>query len=294
MGKSGRSKKQMRRSCGLLMHWPVEPLERRLLLDNVAVSPSAVLNSYPSARAQLYLDFSGDTTPQWGQYQPGTTPAYDSDGDPTTFSPADLSNIHEIWARVSEKFSPFNINVATVQPADFSHGSTIEIVIGGNGVWSNASTGKESGGVSFVGSFTNPDLPNKSFVFPANLAGGDLKDIAEATAHESGHAFGLKHQAQWINGVKQTNYNPGDGTTGPIMGVSYGDTYGRWSYGQKPNGQIQDDLAVLSSVIGYRSDDHADSGRLRFLKLFYRWWRDEHFLEPRWRRNVTGDVTPHG
>src|SRR5262249_27400563 len=58
-----------------------DDLESRTLLTSVPA-----LNSLPGAPASLYLDFVGDVIPQWLQYKDITIPAYDQDGDPTTFS----------------------------------------------------------------------------------------------------------------------------------------------------------------------------------------------------------------
>ena len=48
-----------------------------LALGAPLVSRAALIvpayNSFPSASAQLYLDFDGDVTPTWGTYSPGTT-----------------------------------------------------------------------------------------------------------------------------------------------------------------------------------------------------------------------------
>src|SRR5687768_3679075 len=38
------------------------------------------LSSRPGAAAKLFLDFDGDTSTVWGEFAPGTTPAYDQDG----------------------------------------------------------------------------------------------------------------------------------------------------------------------------------------------------------------------
>ena len=46
----------------------------------------AAVGRLPGAAATLYLDFDGDVTSSWGSYHPGTTPAFDQDGDPTTVS----------------------------------------------------------------------------------------------------------------------------------------------------------------------------------------------------------------
>src|SRR5437867_3407789 len=79
--------------------------------------------SFLGAPVNVYLNFTGDNTPNWGvaggalsttQYHPGITPAYDLDNDATTFNTTELDVIHKVWQRVAEKYSPFNINVTTV------------------------------------------------------------------------------------------------------------------------------------------------------------------------------------
>jgi len=67
------------------------------------------LSSNPSATAKLYIDFNGAAAQSWGSFSVPATPAYDQDGDATTFSDAELASIKEIWARVAEKYSPFNL-----------------------------------------------------------------------------------------------------------------------------------------------------------------------------------------
>ena len=73
-------------------------------------------SSLPGVPATLYLDFNGDFTPSFGPYSNITTPAYDIDGNTSSFSTQELSNIQHIWSGVAEKYSPFNINVTTVDP----------------------------------------------------------------------------------------------------------------------------------------------------------------------------------
>src|SRR5262249_12911273 len=50
--------------------------------------PNAVpqLSSLPGAKCSIYLNFTGDFTAHWGSYSNINTPAYDIDGDPTTFT----------------------------------------------------------------------------------------------------------------------------------------------------------------------------------------------------------------
>lgn len=228
------------------------------------LSSLPVLNSRAGAAAQLFLDFNGDTTPNWGTYHPNTTPAYDQDDDTTTFTDAELTAINSIWARVAEKFSPFNINVTTVDPGNLNNLQTMKIVIGGDGSWYP----DPAGGVAYQNSFNSLDAvtgDNVAFVFPKQLLNGDAKNTAEATSHEAGHTFGLAHQSVYNGGPNPSvEYNPGDSAKAPLMGDSYNSTRGLWSNGRSSdtNGPLQDDLAVVSSptnAFGYRPDDHGNS-----------------------------------
>src|SRR5688572_5272490 len=102
---------------------PAEVLD----LNGGAVAASASLSSLPAlssrplAAAKLHLDFDGDVTTSWGAYAPGTTPAYDQDGDATTFSDGEMTSIRDIWARVAEKYSPFNLDVTTVDTGNLTN-----------------------------------------------------------------------------------------------------------------------------------------------------------------------------
>src|SRR5215207_101278 len=77
----------------------LESLEPRALMDGtMPLGALPALDSYPNAKATLYLDFNGETTNHgYGQWI--TEPAYDLDGDPATFTKAELDNIREIWSR---------------------------------------------------------------------------------------------------------------------------------------------------------------------------------------------------
>jgi fibronectin type 3 domain-containing protein len=224
-----------------------------------ALSSIPLLSSLPGAVASLYLDFDGDLAAAWGGYTNITTPAFDQDGDATTFSDSELSTIQSIWQQVSEDYSPFNINVTTVEPTSFANGVAERIAIGGDGAW----TGGRYGGISYVNSFTS-SIVNTSFVFPVNLVNGYAKYTAEAVSHEAGHALGLQHQSQFSGATKVAEYytGPGDGTA-PVMGNSYNATRGLWWYGTSTSSTTyQDDMAVVArsaNGFGYRADDYGNS-----------------------------------
>src|SRR5262249_9468318 len=178
------------RRAALFCHPRVECLEDRRLMAGLEVPP---LSSLPGAAATLYLDFDGHFQSSWGTVSKITSPAYDRDGDPTTFSTTELTSINEIWTRVAEDFAPFNINVTTVAPSSFAHGATLTVVIGGS---SSDWYGTAANGVSFLNSFTGSDA-NVAYVFSKNIGSGFPKWVAEQVSHEAGHSFGLVNQSKW-------------------------------------------------------------------------------------------------
>ncbi len=213
-----------------------------------------VLSSNPGAEVKLYLDFNGHYEAQWGAYSNITTPAFSIDGDYNSFSTAEIDAITEIWQRVSEDYAPFNIDVTTVEPGSFANGDALRVVIGGNSSW----YGGTVGGLGYINSFTD-SVVNTVYVFPDHLA-KNAKYIAEASSHEAGHGFGLRHQSKYVNGVKTDEYHPGSGDWGAIMGVSYSRARSTWHNGNSYSASAyQDDMAVISRAangFGYRTDDH--------------------------------------
>ena len=199
------------------------------------------LSSLPGASATIYLNFMGDYIPEWGQGHPGITPAYDADGIATSFNSWELDSVKEIWARVSELFSPFNVNVTTINPVTFGAGQAERVNIGGDGLWIGS-----PGGIAGVGAFNNAN--NVLWVFSDNY-GDDPHNVALCVAHEAGHSFGL-----WHNGPAP------DVERGAIMGAPWISARAMWWNGVTPlvDGPSvpQDDLAILSganSGIQYRT-----------------------------------------
>ena len=226
-------------------------LEPRFFLSGSPLSSIPALHSLPSASAKLYLDFDGDP-PSTFFYQPvPATPAYDRDGDATTFSAGELADLQLIWQRLAEKFSPFKLDVTTVDPGNLNDHQTFRLVIGGDGAWAPAT----EAGVSQPGGFAmSGSSDNTAYVFPSRL-GYDVAAVGEVAAHEAGHGFGLVHSTV-------------AGTTlrAPIMGTTLGSEQRRtWYNGPTPYGVNQDDLAVIADTttagngFGYRVDDVGDT-----------------------------------
>ncbi len=222
----------------------------------VSLASLPQLSSRPGAAAKLYLDFNGNYESTWGSWSNVSTPVYDQDGDATTFSDGELASIYEIWARVAEDYAPFNIDVTTINPGSNADKVVARIAIGGN---SSDWYGAGAGGVAYVGGFYN-GAPNVGFVFEESLANGTAKYVAEAASHEAGHLFGLQHQSSYSGTTKTEEYNTGNGSWAPIMGVGYYAPRTTWHNGANTYGSTsyQDDMTILagsSNGFGYRADD---------------------------------------
>lgn len=239
-----------------------------------AVSLSAIpqLSSLPQATAKLFLDFDGHYESTWGSYSNLVTPVYDVDGDQSSFSSEELSNIQEIWERVAEDFAPFNIDVTTIQPPvladsvpdDNANGVALRIAIGGS--WEDW-RGSVSGGTAYVDSYTS-SIPNVAYVFSVNRSAGNPRSVAETVSHEAGHAYGLRHQSLYdASGTQLEEYNPGvQDDWAPLMGQGASNTIETSIWYNGPNiygpTSYQDDLALLTrsqNQFGYRSDEVGDT-----------------------------------
>ncbi|MDY6786472.1 MAG: M12 family metallo-peptidase, partial [Cyanobacteriota bacterium] len=226
------------------------------------------LNSNATANHTIYLDFDGHRTtgtPWNSRYGNNlVTPAYSTDSDTSRFSNAERERMWNIWQRVAEDFSPFNVNVTTEAPSRdqlMKSGSSdnqwgIRVAIGGS---SSDWFGRRAGGVAYVGSFDwSTDTP--TFVFENNLGNGREKFTAEAISHEVGHTLGLRH-----DGTSSVEYyrGHGSGDTGwaPILGNGYYRELTQWSRGEYQDADNQeDDLDIITGQngFGYRADDYSD------------------------------------
>ncbi len=231
---------------------PLPPDEITILGAGAPSATVPALNSNPSASVKLFLDFDGAPAMSWGTYNATTTPAFSTDGS-ASFSSAEITAITNIYKRVAEAFSPFNINVTTVDPATYADNATLRAVVGGSGAWYG-----NAGGVAYVGGFSN-GASNTVFVF-SNMLSNVAKYVSDAISHESGHGFGLMHQSTYNGTTKTAEYNPGTSAKAPIMGSSYSANRSTWWIGKSSvnSSTTQDDQAVIAAngTIGYRGDDH--------------------------------------
>ena len=222
-----------------------------------------LLHSRPGSQNVVFLNFQGGiiSGTAWSSTTLNAVP-YDTDGNPAIFSDAERRVIVDIWHRVAEDYSPFDIDITTERPAGF--GPKVGHVMITRDTDSNgaAMPAKGAGGVAYVNVWGNSNYATSyspAFVYFNNLGTTSAHNISEAASHEFGHNIGLSH-----DGTSTTSYYSGLGTGnvswGPIMGVGYYSQVTQWSKGEYPGANnTQDDIAIISGKLTYRTDDHGNS-----------------------------------
>jgi hypothetical protein len=199
------------------------------------------LSSLPLAPANLFLDFDGDS-------QKFDAAAYSLDGNPATFSPIERQAMREIWSRLSDMFSPFNLNVTTVDPGvNDVAGKTMHVVF-------TSTTSLDGKPGNFLSG-------NYAYVSRIN----DAALMSNYVGRQVGLAFGLQMQTSYNDQGQQTEVARTSATGSPslIMGYISADQRSVWSLGTTtaPN-QIQDDMATIASPqngFGFRPDEYGDT-----------------------------------
>lgn len=237
----------------------------------VSTADALRLHSRPGAKRTLFLDFGGEVMVNnvWtDNYNGGTNivaPAYDMDGDTTTFNETERSKIIEIWRRVAEDYAPFDVDVCTELTSEglLTRSSISDDVYGVRVLFSPISRFVGNyGGVSYVGTFNDVgDYWKPSLVFTDTLGASNAKNLAEAASHEAGHALGLGHDGVSGGSAYYTGHGSGQTSWAPIMGVGYSRNVTQWSRGEYANANNrEDDLQVMQSYgLGYRTDDHGNT-----------------------------------
>lgn len=218
-----------------------------------AQAQTPLLNSNSAAQATAYLDFDGHTVTGTIWNWSGTIQAL-----PSGLS---ASAITEIFNRVAEDYRIFNINITTDSTVYHAapYNKRVRIIVTPTYEWYG-----KSGGAALVGSFADgDDLP--AFVF-SGLLGNNVKNVAEAISHETGHTLGLQHQSSYDASCAMTaEYAGGKGSGqigwAPIMGVGYYKNLTTWHNGTNAEGchVLQDDISIIAGPangFGMRADDH--------------------------------------
>jgi PKD repeat protein len=228
------------------------------------------LHSRGGAKRILYLDFDGHLLSGTGwntSYNAGrdiVAPAWDIDGDPTTFSADERTRIQQIWQRVAEDYAPFDVDVTTELSSEsqITRSSLSDEYYGTRVLISRISQYfGQYGGIAYIGAFDDVgDTYKPALVFPENLGPNGEKYIAEAASHEAGHNLGLNHDGTATAGYYE---GQGSGVTGwaPIMGAAYYENVTQWSKGEYAGANNkQDDLAVMQTYgLPVRADDFGNT-----------------------------------
>ena len=213
-----------------------------------------VYNSRPSAVAQIYLDFDGETVtdPDWNNGRTIVAASYN-------FS---ASTIDAIFNRVAGDYAPFDINITTdVNKYNSAPvGRRMRCIITPT---DTAASG--SGGVAYVNSFSQSGTYFSSTI-PCWVFNSSVTGVSEAISHEVGHTLGLSHDGRNLpSGHEEYFEGQGTGPTSwaPIMGASYYKSVTQWSKGEyQYANNTEDDLALISrstNGFGYVADEAGNS-----------------------------------
>jgi len=232
------------------------------------------LHSRPSASRKVYLDFDGHVisgTAWNGSAATYNALPFDIDSNPASFSSEERKRIAEIWHRIAEDYTPFNIDVTTQKPASFGPAIGRILFTRDTDASGRAMPAIGAGGVAYVnvwGLSNYATSYSPALVYYNNLL-SHPPYMAEAGAHEFGHNLGLSHDGV-IDGSKNPNclyetaYFCGLGSGyvswAPIMGVGYYTNVTEWSKGEYPSANnAQDDLGIIGGKLGYRADDKSNA-----------------------------------
>lgn len=228
-------------------------------------------HSLPGSPNVIFLDFDGHNISGtwWNSAAKPLFRALPMDLDGLLgFSVLEQYSMSRIWSRVAEDYVGFNVDVTTEEPTTWTKTKGRCVITRSMDAVGVPMPSNTSGGVAYVNVFGGNSYvasASPAFVYYNTLAYSH-SNIAEAASHEMGHNFGLSHDGQTAanpTGVA-VGYYGGSGTGetswGPIMGVSYGKSVSRFNPGDYPfANNMEDDLAVLATRLGYRPDDAGNS-----------------------------------
>jgi hypothetical protein len=250
-----------------------EKLEDRVFLTAITEAELFALESRPESNYTIHIDFDGHITEDtfWNTNysldQPIHSPAFDTDGNASSFSQNEIDMMYDVWQRVVEDFAPFDVNISLREPDDLEDLQRnyydendkwgVRAVVGGRSDW----LGGPAGGAAYWGSFNyGNDTP--VFIFPKNGLNTSQR-IAFATSHEVGHSFRLWHDGHIAPDGTRTEYYRGHGDWAPIMGIGYDKILTQWSDGSYDGGsRTEDDVAIIGGGeygVTFKPDDHGNT-----------------------------------
>lgn len=223
------------------------------------------LHSKPGSNNILFIDFDGHeiTGTAWNSGGESTyyASAFNTEGDDATFTDTERSEIQQIWHRIAEDFSPFDVDVTTAEPATFTSTTGHVLITRDTDTTGTPMPYQYAGGVAYVGVWGRSDYYyySPALVYYDNLGAGHPPYVAEASSHEIGHNVSLSH-----DGTSTSGYYSGHGSGyvswAPVMGVGYYKNITQWSQGEYNDAtQFQDDISIITGHMERRPDDHGDT-----------------------------------
>ncbi len=176
-----------------------------------------IFHSKPGSPNAIFLDFDGHevSNTAWNdQYKSNYYSAlpFSIDASFGKFSQQEMDSIAYIWTRVSEDYSPFDVDVTTEPPSSMGLQVGHVVVTRGTDRYGTEMPSGISGGLAFMNVFGSKNYPfvylltseinntprllahsrkyRPAFVYYSNLA---MREdfIAEACSHEMGHNLGM-------------------------------------------------------------------------------------------------------
>ena len=216
------------------------------------------LHSKPGAANTIYMDFDGASISgtAWNKQVNAsqlTAKPYDTDGNQSALSSAEISDIAEIWERVAEDFAPFDVDVTTEDPGKNRQNVAWVVVTDSEPGGKQPLPSPKAGSTTYMNiyGFSHTAYFSPALIYRNNL--GSASAVAEASSHSIGHIMGLSHDTTVGTGKGKVSW-------APIMGVNHTNQVTQWSKGDY-RGAVnkQDDIGILVGALGLRRDDHDDS-----------------------------------
>jgi hypothetical protein len=216
------------------------------------------LHSRPGAANTIFIDFDGAkiSGKAWNK-QAGTSSfkakPYDTDDNPKSFSDSEVSSMAEIWERIAEDFSPFDVDITTEDPGKYGENVAWVLVTDSEPRGKQPLPSPTAGSTTYMNVFgyAQAEYYSPAFIYHNNL--GSAGAIAEASSHSIGHIMGLSHDTSVGTGKGKVSW-------APIMGVNHTNQVTQWSKGDYRGAvNMQDDIGILVGALGLRRDDHDDS-----------------------------------
>ena len=248
--------------------------------DGSSATDVFTLHSRPESKRKIYLNFVGGPLSFTPDFVFANLAAYDTDGNPSSFSAHEAKEIREIFERVSEDFAPMDVDVTTERPSrealmrgtaeDEEYGVEAFITKDWNnlGIGGEAAVGTFDAIVPVSMAFETYEYYHSAFVYYDNLNPSNPADrpavIADAISHEVGHTLGMHHQS-YQGSTAFYEYYPGDGRSSWLPLMSQHPSFIRrvttWSKGDYLKATNQEDEIAIMQAHGLHLvlDDHADT-----------------------------------